>query len=216
MDEELALYDDGTARLVVRGSRTLEPAVGTYRSEPNEADRQALAAAGPGPVDFDLLQPLRDAAELALLAVVDRVASAARGAPEAVATFHVQARGVAADGQLALALLVVAAGTRAVEFELDPARSSVQLSRDGQPLGWADLPELPAGFATPDAVALGGIHRRAVIRPGAYAALAFDVVAPATAGAVSLRVAGRLSAALPDDPLPRPFSLMTEDARIVA
>jgi len=27
VDEELALYDDGTARLVVRGSRTLEPAV---------------------------------------------------------------------------------------------------------------------------------------------------------------------------------------------
>jgi hypothetical protein len=216
VDEELVLFDDDSAWLVVRGSRTLGPAVGTYRSTPNEADRRALIAAGPAPVDFDLLQPARDPAEIALRELADRVGSSARETPEAIATFHAQARGATADGLLALALLVVAAGTRAVQFELDPARSSIHFSQNGRPIGWADLPELPAGFATPDAVALGGVRERAVVEPGAYGALAFEVGATTAAGAVSLRVAGWLSDALPDDPLPWPFSLMTEDAPLEA
>jgi len=62
VDEELALFDDLSAWLAVRGSRTLAPSVGTYGCEPAAADRDALLAAGPGPMDFDLFHPPPDPA----------------------------------------------------------------------------------------------------------------------------------------------------------
>lgn len=214
VDEELALFDDDSAWLVVRGSRTLASSIGTYRCEPAEADRSVLIAAGPGPVEFDLLKPSPDPAQGVLMAVADRVSAVARATPDAVATFHSQSLGVPADGSLELSLVVVASGARAVEFELDPASSSVQFSHDGQPVGWRDLPDLASGFATPDAAELGGVRRRARVEPGAYGAIAFDVPAPAGASAVSARVVGWLLESLPDDPLPARFSLRTEDAPI--
>ena len=216
VDEELALFDDDSAWLVVRGSRTLAPSVGTYRCEPAEADRDALLAAGPGPVEFDLLDPPPDPATAALMAVADRVAAAARATPDAVATFHTRPLGLPADGSLALSLLVVASGARAVEFELDPASSSVQFSHDGQPVGWCDLPDLPSGFVTRDAAGLGGVRRRAHVEPGAYGAIAFDVPAPAGGSAVSTRLVGWLVETLPDDPMPGRFRVQTEDAPIEA
>jgi hypothetical protein len=214
VDEELALFDDDTAWLVVRGSRTLAPSVGTYRCTPASADRHALVAAGPGPHEFDLLNASSDAATAALTAVADRVAAAARETPNAVATFHARPLGAPVDGSLAVSLLVVASGDRAVEFEIDPAASSVQFSHGGQPVGWCDIPDLPTGFVMPDAAGLGGVRRRAHVEPGAHGAIAFDVRASAGASAVSMRIVGWLPEALPDDALPARFSVQTEETPI--
>jgi hypothetical protein len=216
VDEELAIFDDGSAWLVVRGPRTSTPAIGTYRCEPAQADQDSLAAAGPGPVLFDLLNPPPSADRAALMAVADRVATAARKAPDAVATFYVQELESSASGSLALSLLVVASGIRAVEFELDPEASSILFGQDGRTLSWSDLPELPAGFATPDAVELGGVHRRARIKPGEYGAIAVDVPAPDGATAASARLAGWLASAPPDAPPPGRFGLVTDDAPVVS
>ncbi len=214
IDEELALFDDDSARLVVRASRALGPAIGTYRAEPTEADREALLAAGPGPIEFNLLMPPGDQSEAALRAVADRVSDLARQTPEAVATFHARGTGTRADGMSPVSLLVVGSGTRPVQFDIDPAASSVQFSQTGQPTGWVDLPELPSGFVTPDAELLGGIRRRAVLEPGAFGAIAFKVRASGATDAVSIRVAGRLSKALPDDDDPGRFSALTEATQV--
>ena len=215
VDEELVLFDDGSAWLVVRGARSLAPVVGTYRASPGEADRRGLQAAGPGPLDFDLLNPPGGALG-SLMAVADRVSTLVRETPEAVATFHAQSLGRRSDGSLGLSLLVVGTGTRAVQFELDRGASAILFSRGDQAVDWTDLPELPAGFATPDASELGGVGRRAVVEPGTFGAIAFEVPAPAGIGAVAIRVGGRLSEALPDDPLPAQFSLTTADGAVVS
>ena len=220
VDEELALFDDGSAWLVVRGPRAASPAIGTYRCEPAEADRVLLAAAGPGPVLFDLLHRPADGVQAALMAVADRVASAARETPDAVATFSV--RGLepagsgpeATAGSLALSLLAVASGTRAVEFQLDPEASAVLFEDPGQTLTWSDLPRLAAGFVTPDAVELGGVRRTARIKPGDYGAIAFDVRAPAGASAVVARLAGWLTSGPPDAPGPGRFGVSTANAPV--
>lgn len=219
VDEELTIFDDGSAWLAVRGPRTPSPAIGTYRCKPAAADCRALGAAGPGTVQFDLRHPPSGAAAK-LMAVADRVATAARKKPDAVATFYVRQLDSpgsgSASGALGLSLQVVASGTRAVEFRLDPGASSVLFGHDGQTLTWSDLPRLAAGFVTPDALELGGVRRTARIEPGDYAAIAFDLAAPAGTSAVSARVAGWLSSALPDDKLPQPFSLMIDEAPLHA
>jgi hypothetical protein len=216
IDEELSIFDDGSAWLVVRGPRTAGPAIGTYRCEATEADREILAAGGPGPVAFDLLSPPSSAADAALMGVADRVAKAARELPDAVATFYVQALESAGPGSVALSLLVVGSGTRAVEFELDPEASSILFDRDGQTLSWVVLPELAAGFATPDAVDLGGVRRIGRVKPGEYGAIAVDLPAPVGATAVSARIAGWLSSAPPDEPHPGRFGLLTDHAPIAS
>ena len=165
---------------------------------------------------FDLLNPPPSADRAALMAVADRVATAARKAPDAVATFYVQELESSTSGSLALSLLVVASGIRAVEFELDPEASSILFGQDGRTLSWSDLPELPAGFATPDAVELGGVHRRARIKPGEYGTIAVDVPAPDGATAASARLAGWLASAPPDAPPPGRFGLVTDDAPVVS
>ena len=215
VDEELVLFDDGSAWLVVRGSRSLAPAVGTYRASLGEADRRSLLAAGPGPVDFDLLTPPGEALG-SLMALADHVATMVRETPEAVATFHAQSLGWRSDGSLAVSLLVVGSGTRAVQFELDPGASAILFSHGGQVQGWSDLPALRAGFATSGASELGGVGRRAVVEPGTVGAIAFEVPAPAGIAAVAIRVGGRLSEAFPDDPLPAQFSLTTADAAVAS
>ncbi|HLY12968.1 MAG TPA: hypothetical protein VKR24_01355 [Candidatus Limnocylindrales bacterium] len=214
VDEDLAIFDDGSAWLVVRGPRTSMPAVGTYRCEPTKADHHILATGGPGPLVFDLLEPPSSAAHEALMAVADRVARVARKTPDAVATCYIQTLGSNASGSLALSILVVGSGIRPVEFELDPAASSILFDHHGQALSWSDLPELPAGFTTPDAVELGGVRRMARIKPGEYGAIAIELPAPAGVTAVSAHLAGWLSSAPPDEPHPGRFGLVTDDAAL--
>ncbi|MGH2464217.1 MAG: hypothetical protein ACRDGI_02050 [Candidatus Limnocylindrales bacterium] len=216
VDEELAIFDDGSAWLVVRGPRVNEASIGTYRVEPVAADQRTLAAAGPGPLDFDLLHPPSDGPEAAVMAVADRVAAAARAVPDAVATFHVRELERRGAGPLAIALQVVASGTRPVEFRLDPPASSVLFGRDCQTLGWSDLPRLASGFVTADAVELGGVRQTARIEPGEYGAIAFDLPAPAGASAVSVRVAGWLTSVPPDEPAPGRFGAATDEAPLRA
>ena len=110
----------------------------------------------------------------------------------------------------------MAAGTRAVELELDPEASSILLGADGRSVTWSELPDLPAGFVSPAAVELGGVRRRARIEPGAYGAIALDVPPAAGATVVSARIAGWLAEGFPDDPLPRPFSVRTAEMPLVA
>jgi hypothetical protein len=214
VDEELAVYDDGHALLAVRSSRRLLPAIGSYTCTPDGEDLHLLTAAGPGPIEFDLLMPPAGPEMAALMSAADRVAATGEAAPEAVATFHVRTLGSPADGMLTVSLLVVGSGARAVEFELDPAASSVVFRASGQPVGWVDVPELAIGFVTPDAEGLGGIHRRAIVEPGAYGAIVFDVPLPAGSGAVSVRVAGWLAEALPDHPMPERFAAATAEVPI--
>ena len=169
VDEQLVVYDDGTAWLVVRRPRVPSPTVGSYRCRPPQGDLDALAARGPGPFTIDLLapdQPLR-----ALFPVLERVRALAAASPHATATFH--SRAIPAEPNFAL--MVVAAGERAVEFELEPSRCTVHFYASGQTVGWQPFPPLAAGFIGPDATGLGGLHRRAIVDPGAYGAIAFAV-----------------------------------------
>ncbi len=214
VDEELALFDDGSAWLVVRAPRVATAAIGTYRFEPVEADRLALAAAGPGPVDFDLLHRPTGGARTALMAVADRVASGARAEPEAVAAFSVQALDSPVSGSLALSLAVVASGVRPVEFRLDPEASSVVFGHAGQTVSWSDLPSLAAGFVSPDAVELGGVRRTARIEPGAYGAIAFDLPVADGASDVLARLAGWLLSGPPDEDGTGRFAVSTDEAPV--
>jgi len=214
VDERLAVYDDGTALLVVRRPRALTGAIGTFKTKPRGDDLRSLTAAGPGPVVFELTGRPGDPASAALLAVAERVSAAARAKPRAVATFFAGPLAGVAAGRLSMSLLVVGSGTKAVELELEPAKCTVHFSEGGQPIAWFAMPELGSGFVTPDAEGLGGLRRRAKVKPGAYGATAFDIPAPGNATAVSIEVAGWLAEALPDARLPEPFAVRTEEAPI--
>lgn len=216
VDERLAIFDDGSAWLVVRRPRALSGPIGSFVTRPVDADLQLLTAAGPEPVVLELLGRPGDAASAALLAAADRTASAARATPRAIATFHAGPLAAVTAGHLSMSLLVVGGGTKAVQFELDPARCTVHFSRGGQPIAWFPMPELGSGFVTPDAEGLGGLRRRAKVRPRAYGATAFHTPAPGDATAVSIEVAGWLAEALPDARSPEPFRVRTEEAPIPA
>jgi len=166
VDETLALYDDGSAVFVVHRPRVASATVGSYQAHPGTEDAQLLAAAGPGPVTFDLLAPVPEAGS-ELQAAADRVSADSLATPRAVVTFHAHTAGPVDGGRLDVTLLAVAAGTQPVEFELDPTGSSVHFAdQDGQAMSWQDLPSLPTGFFTLDAEGLGGVLRPAVVPPG--------------------------------------------------
>jgi len=206
VDEELAAYEDGTAWLAVRRSRDGEPTIGTWSTTTTADDVAVLAAAGADPLVVDLLHPTvtGDPGELA-----ERLAAAARRTAVATATFHA---GVAGSGGT-VSLLVVAAGARAVRFEIDPASCSVHVGHDGATLAWYEVPSVETGFVTPDAEGLGGVSRVAEVAPGAYGAIALDVPAlaakPDAATEVAVQVGGWLHDGLPDHPMPEPFSVRT-------
>jgi hypothetical protein len=214
IEEELVLFDDGSARLLVLRPRDGGPAIGIYACRPAAADAAALAAAGDGPTAFDLLEPLTDPGLRSLMAAADRVAVAARSEPLAVATFYGRPIAPVADDRLQMSLLVVASGTTRVDFELDMAASAVLFAEGGRPAGWHDLPELPVGFVTREAKGLGGVRRRAEVDPGAFGALAFEVAVPARTHSVTVQVGGWLYDGLPDEPEPRRFEIRTADAEI--
>jgi hypothetical protein len=215
VDEVLALFDDGTAVLVVRSPRDGTAAIGSYGHPVAAEDVVLLTAAGPGPHEFDVLALPPDGPAGALLATADRVASETMATPIAVVTFHAHSPGVSDGGGLRVTLLALATGTQPVEFELDPAASSVQFfAADGQPKSWQDLPDLPTGFMTPDAGGLGGVVRPAVIAPGVFGAIAFEATLAPGATQVAILAAGWLHSALPDTTVPGRFLVRTALAPI--
>jgi hypothetical protein len=213
VDEVLAVYDDGIARLVVRRPRFRSPSVGTFQCQVSPADLEAVAAAGPGPVIFDMRIGPDGRPEFDTPAAGDtaeQLSVDARASPLAVADFYAQAQPPdPASGRLSVVVQVVARGTDPVEFELDPSRSAVHFSHDGQPLAWREWPDIPIGFTTPDAQGLGGLRSPAAVRPGQYGALVFEVPVEADAASMSVQVSGWLVKALADEPMPEPFEIQT-------
>jgi hypothetical protein len=213
VDEQLVLYDDGTAHLVVRRPRSATPAIGSYVYKPHKADFAELAKAGADGVTFDLHVAV-PAEQADLQALASRVADGAREKPEATASFYVRPMGAPADGALSLSVGVVAGGKRAVEFDLDQGRCAVHFTHGGQPAAWYEFPKLEMGFVTPDAELLGGLGTRAVIKPGAWGVVLVKVPVPAEFSAVHAQVAGRLYEALPDEEMGAPYEVRTEQSAI--
>ena len=113
--------------------------------------------------EVDVRHPVADL----VLATADRVASDAREAPVATATFHA---GVVPDG--GVALLAVGGGTAAAAFELDADSVVVHLEDEGTEIAWHRMDRLQTGFVSPEPEGLGGIGRPAEIAPGTYGGIA--------------------------------------------
>jgi len=214
VDEEMAVFDDGSARLVVRRPRLPSAAVGTYLGHPGDEDLRALSAAGPGPVTFDLRRAPDSTAEAQLLEVANRVADVARQTALAVAEFYARPLPSEDPSVLPTSLMVVASGTQPVEFELDPRMLAIHFAQAGQPVAWRELPEPAMGFMTPDAEGLGGLRSAAEVDPGRYGAILFTVESHPGATSVDIQVGGWLRNALPDHPMPEPFEVRTSEAEI--
>ncbi|HET7487329.1 MAG TPA: hypothetical protein VFJ85_05325 [Acidimicrobiales bacterium] len=209
VDEELALFDEGTALLVVRHGRQAAPSIGTWRAGPEGDDLATLLAAGPGPVVFDLLAPPADDA---LLRAADRVAASARDTPLAVAGFFGQALPAAGGPDRPAVLQVLASGTEAVGFELDPGSLQAHYLDGGRTLSWQPLPPPEIGFMTPEAEGLGGLRSPAEVSPGRYGAVRLALAPPPGATSFVIRLGGWLRRALPDHPMPEPFEVRTDPA----
>jgi hypothetical protein len=197
VDEELVVYDDGTAFLVVRSARDGGPAIGTWTAAIRAEDRAVLDGQRR---EVDLRHPAVDP----VLAAADRVAAEARKTPVATATFHAGA--VPGGG---VALLAVGGGTGPAEFELEPDSVVVHLENDGTELGWHQMDRLGTGFVSPEPEGLGGVGRPAEIGPGAYGVIALNGPPLEQTGAVAVEVAGYLRDALPEDPSYERFRVRT-------
>jgi hypothetical protein len=213
VDEELQLYDDGSAHLVVRRPRERTPVIGSYVHQPDKADFAELAKAGADGVTFDLHTAI-PAGIADLQALASRVADEAREKPEATAAFYVRPMGAPADGALSLAVGVVAGGTRVVEFDLDEGKCAVHFVNEGQTAAWYEFPKLETGFITADAEGLGGLGRRAEVKPGAYGVVLVKVPVPAAFSGVFAQVAGSLYEALPDERMGSAFEVRTDETEV--
>jgi hypothetical protein len=206
VNEELAIYDDGSAWLAVRVPRDGGNAIGTFTGRPTR--EQAAELAGVGTIEVDLL-----AAGLPVGADVgDALAAALRENSYAAVAFSAASRSDA-DGVAQVGLYAVATGVAALPFELEVPRCAVHFLAHGREVGWTDLPELPTGFVTADAEGRGGIGRPADIRPGSYGAIGLAVPVPAGADEFQLQVAGRILLDLPDG-APAGFEVRTPPATI--
>ncbi len=211
--DELLVIDGDEARLVVRRPRRVSATVGSYVARPTAQDLAVLLAAGPGPVTFHVHPPDTDAALLAIRDVAERVVEACLGSPRATVTFAA-AVPQAVDGILSAALLAIAEGEDAVAFELRPDASVVHLSSAQGEITWLPMPTPPTGFVTGSAMGVGGLGVRARLEPGDPAGTTFEVPDVAGATNMAIEVTGTLSDALPDEPLPAPFSVRTPEAPI--
>jgi hypothetical protein len=197
LNEELAVFDDGTAWLLAVRPRTSPAAIGAYRCSLPPDDARLLAGAGPGPVVFT--QP----ADSAVFTAAERAAAAALHTPVAVVEFRARATATS------VSLYAIASGERALPFVLDVAASAVHVRAGGVEVDGVPFPELQTGFMTAEAEGLGGLGRSAGIPPGAYGAIAFDLALPA-GDEVVLSVAGSVAQALPDQIVPVAFLATTE------
>ena len=200
VDEELMVYDEGSAYLVVRTARDGSPAIGTWRAAVG-ADELTVLTGQSRDVD------LRHAVDDPVVTAAERIAAHAREFPVATATFYTS---VLPDGDVAL--LAVGAGAGPAGFQLDPDSVVVHLEDDdGNEVGWHPMQRLETGFVSPEPAGLGGVGRAAEIEPGAYGAIA--LTGPAISGppatAVAIETTGQLWDAVPEQPSYERFRVRT-------
>jgi hypothetical protein len=200
VDEELAVYDDGTVWLVVRCSRDGAATIGTWSTTPDADDHATLVATGNVVVDLLHAQAVPEVAE--------RLRSAALVTPVATSRFLAGWVG----GTVTLG--AVGGGTRPVQFELDPATLTVHVEKDGATVAWFEAAPPVTGFVTPEASGLGGLGRRAEIAPGAFGAMSLEVpgISTVAGSEVAVQASGWLALGLPDQELPLPFRVRTAAA----
>jgi hypothetical protein len=211
--DEVLVIEEELARLVIRRPRRVTSTVGAYAARPVDEDRARLVDAGPAPVTFELWPPDADPGGLEIRAIADRVAETCLASPRATVTFSATVTGVAA-GTISVALLAVAEGPDPVEFELSPGESVVHLSGPQGEITWLAMPRPATGFVTADAVGVGGLAARARMRQGEPAGTTLEVPDVDGATTIAIEVAGTLSEALPDEPMPSPFAVRTPEAPI--
>jgi hypothetical protein len=76
------------------------------------------------------------------------------------------------------------------------------------------MPTPPTGFVTATAEGIGGLGTRARLTTEAPAGIAFEVPDVDGATTLAIEVAGTLADALPDEPMPEPFSVRTPEVPI--
>lgn len=200
VDEELVVYDDGSAYLVIRTARDGSPAIGTWRATVG-ADGLTLLTGQRRAVD--LRHPVDDP----VVTAAERIATEARDLPVATATFYASAL---PDGEVAL--LAVGGGTGPADFQLDPDSVVVHLEDGGgNEVGWQPIQRLETGFVSPEPAGLGGVGRAAEIEPGAYGAIALTgpSISGSQAAAVAIEVTGQLLDAVPEQPSYERFRVRT-------
>lgn len=207
IDERLVLADDA-AWLVVCSPIRDDGMVGTFRAVPARGDRDALGAAGPGEVVFDVLSPAGGAPDAALRSAAQRTADLVHAQPLAVAQFGAAAI-VRAGVPPIVSLTVTGVGSEAVAFHLDPGRLTVQFGADDRPIGWQPVPPPGMGFMTPDADLLGGIRLGANVPPDEFGAIALAVTLPPTATRLQVEVTGTLHLAVAGAREDRAFRVRT-------
>ena len=210
VEEVLTVADDGGVRLLVCTPRSLTGPVGTYTTTATDADLATLRAAGE--VTIDMLNqspsPVRDVAE--------RLATAAREHPLATVTFHAGPVNPISRGVLPMSVFAVAAGDDPTDFLLRALDCTVTFTGAAGYLGGTQMPQPAVDLVTVDAVAVGGIRRRASLSPVDYAASAFDVKAPQGTTSVSIEVVGWLYPGGPGDAEAVNFRVHTEAAPVPA
>lgn len=200
VDEELVVYDDAEARLVVRTSRDGQPVTGTFAASLEPAELEALTGA------YREIQLLRIEPDQ-VTSAAEEVAARARTAPVATATFHA---GLVPGG--GVCLLCVGAGKEPVRFELDPDSVVLHLEAGGTEISWHELDQLGTGFVSPALEGLGGVGRAAEIAPENFGAIALQEIPLGDADAVAVQVAGVLYEALRDGPSYQRFTVRTATA----
>jgi hypothetical protein len=198
VDEELVVYDDSTALLVVRTSRDRSPVIGTWRTTVAAEDLAVLEGQWRH-IDVRHSRMLDTVA-----ATADRVAAKARETPVATATFHT---GVMPAG--GVALLAVGGGSAPAEFELDVDSVVIHVEDEGTEVGWHRLERLKTGFVSPEPAGLGGVGRPAEIAPGAYGAIALAGPPLDEAVAVAIEFAGYLRDGLREHTSYQRFTIRT-------
>ncbi len=213
VDEELVL-DATHAWLVVRRPRRPRGSIGTYRTQPAVADRDALLAAGPGPVIIDAHRRAVDPTLAPIVAVAERIALACLEQPRAIVGFAASVTDVGADGTLGVALLAGADGTTQVVIQLRPAECTVHLAGADGPLTWLPMPTPATGFVTGSAEGVDGVLVAARLSPGVPVGTTFRIPDMPGAASLAIEVVGLLSEARPDEVEPRPFGTRTADVPI--
>ena len=124
-----------------------------------------LAAAGPGPVTFDLLAPVPEA-EIRTVGCRRPGGADSLATPRAVVTFHAHAA-LPVDGrQAGRDTARRRRGHRAGRVRARPGGFLGALPDEGgQTMSWQDLPALPTGFFTPDAEGLAAFSAPRSSRP---------------------------------------------------